>query len=90
MFGPMQLNRLYNVKLHVFKSSGERTYNSDNNKHLLDETESNIQFIASGQGNIGLSKAEPNIILYGCNKLDVNSVKSNKCFIIPKKSDQIS
>ena len=26
----MQLNRLYNVKLHVFKSSGERTYNSDN------------------------------------------------------------
>ena len=26
----MQLNRLYNVKLHVFRSSGERTYNSDN------------------------------------------------------------
>ena len=26
----MQLNRLYNVKLHVFKSSGEGTYNSDN------------------------------------------------------------
>ena len=26
----MQLNRLYNVRLHVFKSSGERTYNSDN------------------------------------------------------------
>ena len=25
----MQLNRFYNVKLHVFKSSGERTYNSD-------------------------------------------------------------
>ena len=25
----MQLNRLYNVKLHVFESSGERTYNSD-------------------------------------------------------------
>ena len=28
-FAPLQLNRLYNVKLHVFKSSGERTYNSD-------------------------------------------------------------
>ena len=26
----MQLNRLYNVKLHVFKSSGEQTYNSAN------------------------------------------------------------
>ena len=26
----MQLNRLYSMKLHVFKSSGERTYNSDN------------------------------------------------------------
>ena len=24
-----------------------------NIKHVLDETESNIQFIASGQGNIG-------------------------------------
>ena len=41
------------------------------NKHLLDETESNIQFIASGQGNIGRSEAEPNIILYGRNQLDV-------------------
>ena len=40
-------------------------------KHLLDETEPNIQFIASGQGNIGRSKAEPNIILYGRNQLDV-------------------
>ena len=39
--------------------------------HLLDETESNIQFIASGQGNIGRSEAEPNIILYGRNQLDV-------------------
>ena len=39
-------------------------------KHLLDETKSNIQFIASGQGNIGQSEAEPNIILYGCNELD--------------------
>ena len=54
----MQLNRLYNVKLHVFKSSWERTYNSDSNKHLLDETESHIQFIASWQGNIGRSEAE--------------------------------
>ena len=41
------------------------------NKHLLDETESNIQFIASGQGNIGQSEAEPNIILYEHNQLDV-------------------
>ena len=29
-FPPMQLNRLYNVKLYVFKSSGEATYNSHN------------------------------------------------------------
>ena len=42
-----------------------------NNKHLLDGTESNIQFSTSGQGNIGRSKAEPNIILYGRNQLDV-------------------
>ena len=42
-----------------------------NNKHLLDETKSNIQFIASGQGNIGRSEAEPNIILYVCNEMDV-------------------
>ena len=27
---PMQLSRLYNAKLHGFRSSGERTYNSDN------------------------------------------------------------
>ena len=50
------------------------TYNtamSHNIKHLLDETESNIQFIASGQGNIERSEAEPNIILYGRNQLDV-------------------
>ena len=26
----MQLNRLYKVKVHVFKSLAERTYNSDN------------------------------------------------------------
>ena len=32
-------------------------------KHLLDETESNVQFIASGQSSIGLSFASPNIIL---------------------------
>ena len=40
-------------------------------KHLLDETESNIEVIASGQGDIGRSEAEPNIILYGRNQLDV-------------------
>ena len=42
-----------------------------NIKHLLDETESNIQSIASGQGNIGRSEVEPNIILHTRNKLDV-------------------
>ena len=31
----MQLNRFYNVKLHVFKSSGEPTYNSDNENIIL-------------------------------------------------------
>ena len=47
------------------------TFVSYDIKHLLDETESKIQFIASGQGNIGRSEAEPNIILYGRNQLDV-------------------
>ena len=42
----------------------------DNIKHLLDETESNIQFVASRQGNIGRSEAEPNIILYAGYQLD--------------------
>ena len=28
-FALLQLKRIYNVKLHVFKSSGQRTYNSD-------------------------------------------------------------
>ena len=41
------------------------------NKHLLDEAKSNIQFIASKQGNIGRSETEPNIILHGGNQLDV-------------------
>ena len=45
-------------------------------KHLMDETESNIQFIASGQDNIGQSEAV-NWML--------DEVKSNKCFIILKK-----
>ena len=40
-------------------------------KHVLDETESNIQCIASWQGNIGRSETEPYIILYGRNQLDV-------------------
>ena len=54
-----------------------------NIKHLLDETESNIQFIASGQGNIGRSEAEPNIVLYGCNELDVGrgQIRSNKLVV---------
>ena len=30
MLAPMQMNRFHNVKLHVFKSSGKPTYNSDN------------------------------------------------------------
>ena len=42
-----------------------------NIKHLLDESESDIQFVVSRQGNIGQSKAEPNIILCGHNQLDV-------------------
>ena len=42
-----------------------KSFQSDN-EHLLD-----IPFIASGQGNIGRSEAEPNIILYGSNQLDV-------------------
>ena len=33
-----------------------------NIKHLLDKTESIIQFIVSVQGNIGRSEADPNII----------------------------
>ena len=49
------------------------TFHNRNNKRLLEKTESNmyIQFIASGQGNIGRGEAEPNIILYGRNQLDV-------------------
>ena len=48
-------------------------------KHLLDETESNIQLIASGLGNI-------KIILFctGAMNWMLDEVKSNKCFIIPK------
>ena len=59
-------------------------------KHLLDETESNIQFIASGRGNIGQSEAEPSIILYGRNGLDVGRGQVQWVFIIPKKSGQIN
>ena len=36
------------------------------NKHLLDETESNIQFIASRQGNIGGSEARKLVLLEYC------------------------
>ena len=46
-------------------------YPIQHSKYLLDETESNIQFIASGQGNIERSEAEPNVILYGRNQRDV-------------------
>ena len=59
------------TKAEIRKISKTMLIFSDDNKHLLDETESNIQFIASGQGNIGRSEAEPNIIFYGCNELDV-------------------
>ena len=41
------------------------------NTYWIDEIESNVQFIVSGQGNIGRSEAGPNIILYGRNQLDV-------------------
>ena len=37
------------VKIPYIEINGKKT----DDKHLLDETESNIQFIASGQGNIG-------------------------------------
>ena len=56
-----------------------------NNKHLLDETESNIQFIASGQSNIGRSEAEPNIILYGRNQLDVGRGQVQQVFSCTEK-----
>ena len=58
---PLNLFIFFRLKLFWFT----------NNKRLLDETESNIQFIASGQGNIGQNEAAPNIILYGRNQLDV-------------------
>ena len=58
----------------------------ENNKHLLDETESNMQFIASGQGNIGRSEAEPNIILYGRNQLDVGRGQVQEVFYYTEKN----
>ena len=69
-----------------------------NIKYLLNETESNIQFIASGQGNIRRSEAEPNIIFSfrpllfctGAMNWMLDEVKSNKCFIISKKSVRIN
>ena len=48
------------------------------NKHLLDETESNIQFIASGQGSL-----RPILFCTGAIWM-LDEVKSNKCFI-PEK-----
>ena len=45
----------------------------------LDETESNIQFIASGQG-----KLSPILFCTGAINWMFDEVKSNKCFIIPK------
>ena len=50
---------------------------------LRGRNKSIIQF-ASGQGNIGRSEAEPNIILYGRNQLRVRQGQVHKCFIIPK------
>ena len=55
----------------LFNKLCVRTQALRNIKHLLGKTKSNIQFIASGQGNIGRSEAKPNIILYGHNQLDV-------------------
>ena len=58
--------------LHDFRLIYKITYYRECvNKYLMDETESNIQFIASRQGNIGRNEAEPNIILYGRSQLDV-------------------
>ena len=49
------------------------------NKHLLDETESNMQFIVSGQGSL-----HPLLFCMVTIKFILNEIKSNKCFIIPK------
>ena len=63
----MDLHQLKNCQIRYLLCISLET----NNKHLLDETESNIQFIVSGQGNTGRSEAEPNVILYRRNQLDV-------------------
>ena len=57
--------KLYAQNMEYYHHCDEiiKRWNYPNIKHLLDETESNIQFIESGQGNIRRSEAEPNIIL---------------------------
>ena len=59
-----------------------------NIEHLLHETESNIQLIASRQGNVGRSEAEILFLLdflFCAINWMLDEVKSNKCFIITKK-----
>ena len=57
----------------------------DHNKHLLDETESN-------NDNVILGEAKLSPILFCTDAINwmLDEVKSNKCFIIPKKSVRIN
>ena len=73
-------------RMKFMRSSLLNNLCNDNNKHLLDETESNIQFIASGQGNIGRSKSESNIILHLRNQLDVGRGQPISVLLYRKKS----
>ena len=56
------------------------------NKHLLDETESSIQFITSDKIILGEGKLSPILFCTGAINWMLDEAKSNKCFIIPKKS----
>ena len=60
----MELNRLYNVKLHVFKSSVERTYNSDNENIYHPK---GLLSIYGGYrtGNLSNGGAQKVLVLYG-------------------------
>ena len=61
-----------------------------NIKHLLDETESNIQFIASRQGNIGRSEAEPNYFVWAQSTGCWTRSSPISVLFIPKKSVRIN
>ena len=64
--------------------------NKTYNKHLLDETESNIQFIAPDKAIMGEAKLSPILFCTGAINRMLDEVKSNECFIIPKKSIRIN